>query len=187
MAAFLRLAGVLTLGAGILGATLPSTEAADYRGDRGNFVHRGIQTGSFGYRGAHEGRNRISSDLHFPVAGRSQDFRDGRSGFGHSWQWRDRDRFFANHPRRLQQLTSGNFYTQRGSGITILLNDRQTSNDDGASDSYATAAGTYSIGYGDYVGDHTAAPAAAPMAKIIDVATMRDACAYENGVCVIRP
>ena len=197
MFAISRFAGVLALGLGIFGATLLPSSAGDFHGGGRNFIHRGMHGTGFGNRGFdHRGfdvRSRIHNGDRFDNFGHGMNARNDHPRFGHDgrfWQASNGDRFHANHPRRLQRLASGNFSTQRGSGITIQLANRPDydfiSNDAGASDSFRTAAGTYSTGYTGYGRDRPA-PTIMPRAKIIDIATMHDACSYENGVCVIRP
>jgi hypothetical protein len=198
MFAGLRFAGVLALGLGIFGATLLPSDAGEYRGAGPDFIHRGMHGTGFGNRSSDHGRFDVRSGIHdgyrFDSFGRGKNVRNDRPHFGHDdhfWQASNGDRFHANHPRRLQRLASGDFSTARGSGITIQRGDRANynsiGNDAGASDSYSTAAGTYSVGYGDYQEQSPSVTALMPRAKIIDVATMHDVCSYESGVCVIRP
>lgn len=197
MFASLRFAGVIALGLGMFGMALLPSEAGEYRGSEQNFIHRGMHGTGFGYHHADRGRiadrNRMPGAYRFPAPGRGLDITENRTRFDAHRAPRpfaDHDGLLANHPRHLQQLASGKFYTQPGSGIIIQLGDIRggdiRGNDAGASDSFATAGGTYSVGYGDYTGN-LPAPALAPRAKIINVATMPDPCAYESGVCVIRP
>lgn len=199
MFAISRFAGVIALGLGIFGSSLLPSAADDYRGASRNFIHRGVHSVDFGgSRGDNRGfdtRSRMHDGPRFDHFARGMNVRNDDPRFGHDgdvWRVSNDDRFRANHPRHLQRLASGDFSTERGSGIAVQVGNRADydfiSNDAGASDSFRTAAGTYSVGYGDagYVQDRPA-PALMPRAKIIDVATMHDACSYENGVCVIRP
>ena len=186
----LRLTGIFVLGMGILGSMMLPSEAGDYRGGSATIIDPGPHGGNFG---SHGDRGHGPDVAHYARASGGLHINNTRPDMGqHHGDWHNgnRDRFFANHPRRLQRLDSGNFYTQRGSGITILAGRPDyalAGNDAGASDSFTTAAGTYSVGYGDYVGDGAPAAPLAPKAKIINIATMADPCAYESGVCVIRP
>lgn len=92
--------------------------------------------------------------------------------------------------RHLRSIASNRFLTPRGS---IYATER-TERYDGFASGYAGSiavynsdAGTYITGYSDGGFAGPVAPVLRPRAKIIDVARMRSACSFENGVCVIRP
>ncbi|WFR94975.1 hypothetical protein [Rhizobium tumorigenes] len=121
--------------------------------------------------------------------------REGRSRFDDNGYRSDApERQFTNGHMRgnhLRMLASRDFSTRRGGGIAVIESRQPDydfiSNYAGSVDVYHANGGTYITGYGDGGYTGSSAPVMAPRAKIIDVARTRNGCAYENGVCVIRP
>jgi len=200
--------GVFFAGAALFGTLALPVLAADYHGHGGPVFYRGMHASGFGNRVA-EGRN---SNFHDRLPRQGNDrSRFERRGFGddgfdrrmmaqggrrHDTRGNPFDQddnnghFHANHPR---VLASRDFSMRRGSGVSVIERNQPDydfiSNYAGSSDVYHANGGTYvtSDGDGGYGYDASSAPTMQPRAKIIDVAKMRDACAHENGVCVIRP
>lgn len=189
----------------LCGVAMP-VMAADYQGHGGNMVYRGMHGGMPG--------SRVADTRNWSVQGRPSHQRGDRGrfehgGFGgydrgmtaqnemrngnHSRRFEDNDGYGRFHANHLPRLASGDFSTGRGNGISVIDRSRPDydfiSNYAGSIDVYHADGGTYIAGYADggsSDGDRSA-PMMRPRATVIDVAKMHDACAYENGVCVIRP
>jgi hypothetical protein len=206
--------GALLAGAVVLGAMVSPVMAADFHGQNGHVFYRGMHSAP--YHGMHGGAvgNRVVDGRNFDFRGRFSHQGLGRSrfehrGFGNDGGNRgmtaqndmprhrpdgsfghggDARRFDANH---LPILASRDFSTRRGGGISVINRSQPDydfiSNDGGSVDVYHADGGTYITGYGDGGRQQDDSVTIRPREKIIDVARMRNSCAYENGVCVIRP
>lgn len=200
-------------GAVVIGTTVATPVlAADHHGQGGNVFyrgghgafHHGMQDNGFAGRGA-DGRN-------FAFRGAFPHRTMGRSRFEHRGFGNDggdrrisaqnitrhggypfdrgngNNHFRANHPRF---LASRDLSMRRGSGISVISRNQpdydSISNYSGSVDIYHANGGTYISGYGDGGGQQDSNTTMRPRAKIIDVARMHNSCAFENGVCVIRP
>lgn len=147
----------------------------------------------------------VVSMITLPAAagGRHSDHRfahhHGRSGtvLGERPHWdyggarfaRDNHRHLRDRMRFLKRFSPPARYTS--SNIVVLAPQFQ---DGGNGGIYAGSSYAYQVDGGTYVGgDGYAAyriarpERLAPKAKIIDIVAQRDPCAYEAGVCIIRP
>lgn len=112
------------------------------------------------------------------------------SALASDYRWKHRP-FHHSGPFRLQEMS----WPQRSAQPQpdrIVLMDRQYAADvgtyAGTADVYRADGGTYVLGYGGYDPyPGKSATRLKPRAQVIDVKLARNACAYEAGVCVIRP
>jgi hypothetical protein len=97
--------------------------------------------------------------------------------------------FHSNRPQRLYSISG--YGSNGGSSVNVISRNQPdydvVSNYAGTSDAYQSNAGTYITGYGYSTGYEPAGASPRPLAKVIDVAHLPNACSMENGVCVIRP
>jgi hypothetical protein len=197
---------LLVAGAFLLGAMAAPLMAADFHGHGGSVFPHGFHGGGFGRHVAggydfnrrggmprpgpdrsrfqHRGFDDAGNDRGLTAPNgmwrRNRDDRFGQQDFG--------NRVHGNHPH---VLASGDFSTRRGSGVSVINRSQPDydviSNYAGSVDVYHANGGTYISGYSDGGDGGQSNTTIRPRSKVIDVARMRNACAYENGVCVIRP
>ena len=178
--------GTIFAAAALCGTLALPVLANDYHSRGRTIFHHGTHASGFW--------NRETGGHRFYAYDRSPRHGQERSRFDHRGYRDAPERQFTDgHMRRnhFRMLASRDFSTRRGGGVSVI--ERRQPDYDfignyaGSVDVYHANGGTYVTGYSDGGYTGSSAPVMAPRAKIIDVARTRNGCAYENGVCVIRP